>query len=145
MVECVNFRVIENYNYEDNFESFKKDLLNGVTKRALQKKYNISSKIYNTWRWKVIDNLNFDEKDYTSSDDDYFLRKSNRGYISLIRWDGDEKVSYGTFPDEETAEHVASVLMKFGWDELVAFKLLNLYGVENSKKFMSIKILQRKK
>lgn len=151
----INFHIIEGEtDYEFKFSDFQEDFLNGVSKKELVDKYEIPPRIWREWRDKIVAHHNVSRK--TSANwkkprqkrrvitGDNFFRRTYKGNITLLRkMPYGRNLSYGSYPTRIVAEKVRDLLVANDWDKMLAFELLQEYGVPNSKRTLSRRLLKR--
>ena len=145
-----NFRIIENFSHEDKFEDFKTDYMNGMTKKNLVKKYELTNGVWKDWMERIPDRRPFQNhktkkpKRLKKHFGEYHhFERTYKGNHSLYRRVDGHKYSYGSYPDRETAEMVCEKLLECGWDKYVAYDLLQEYAVKNSIRVLSSRLLRR--
>ena len=149
----VNFRIVENYSHEDKFEDFKHDFLKGVPKKTLMEEYNITQSVWRDWRDRIKEHYIVDRRTTPirkkakskskNLDRNYLLKQTYKGNYSIIRMVANHRWSYGSYPNKECAIKIAERLVKCDWDRYVAYHYLQKYGVPNSVKILSTKLLNR--
>jgi hypothetical protein len=147
------FRIVENFDYENRYDDFKEDFLNGMNKSDLRNKYDIPPRIWKEWRDRILSENESNRRvkgtykrprKYKENFSDNFFRTTYKGNVTVVRrMDSGKNYSYGSFPDMDTAIKVRDLLVDSDWDKYVAYDLLQEYGVANSKKCLSCKLLRR--
>lgn len=153
MISLVNCRVIENYSHEDKFEDFKNDFLMGVPKKVLVEEYGIGEAVWRDWRDRIKEKYIVNRRTtpihkktsrrVKNLDRNYLLKKSYKGNYSIIRMLGKHRWSYGCYANKKCAVEIAEKLVESDWDKYLAYNYLQKYGVPNSIKILSTKLLNR--
>lgn len=151
------FHIIEGYSCEDRFEDFRSDFINGVKKKDLLEKYDISNGVYLQWRDRIFEELpNLPRRrtggrqpqitpKYRVCDDTMsFSKRTYNGNYTVCRRVNRSVKSYGTYPSKEIAENVRGELALHNWNRYVAYDLINEYAIRTSKRCLLPKILERK-
>lgn len=147
-----SFRIVENFDYEDRYDGFKEDFLNGMTKADLRDKYDIPPRIWREWRDRILkDNettRRFEgtynrPRKYKTNFSDNFFRTTYKGNVTVLRRVEGKNYSYGSYPSMDIAVKVRDMLVDSKWDKHLAYDLLQEYGVANSKRCLSCKLLRR--
>ena len=145
----VTFHIVENYSHEHKFEDFKTDYMNGMIKNDLLKKYEISQSVWREWidrmpRKRAYQNPRKSRKTKQIKHKEYHhFRRNYKGHYAVIRRVDGHKYSYGTYPNKETAEMICKRLLECEWDKYIAYDLLQEYGVRNSIRVLSSRLLRR--
>lgn len=115
----MNYRVIENYEYEGFYEDFKEDYLNAMPIKELMEKYDIGkTKCWNMGT-KVRDELGLDRKPKKEQLNygHRFIRKSSNGRWQIFKTINGKKYYYGTYDDLDTAIKIRDRLISVNWDK----------------------------
>lgn len=141
--EKPNFRIIENYEVDVDYEEFKRDFLNPlILKNELLEKYSISNKRYCDLRDRILNETGLLKKpSCTRPDVNAFpLNKMNYEHIQKV---GDfyvvtKRIKYvnhyfGRYADYGTAKMVRDRLVESNWDLVLGAELKKLYAVKRSK------------
>ena len=144
------FRIVEGYSHEHKFDDFKLDYMNGMVKSELMKKYEISNGVWKDWMERMPKKRSTqctkhrkEKKQVRHYGEYHHFRTNYKNHVSLVRRVDGHKYSYGTFPNKETAEMVCEKLLACNWDKYVAYDLLQEYGVKNSIRVLSSRLLRR--
>ena len=138
-----NFRIIENYEPDVDYEEFKKDFLNPmILKDELIKKYDISNKVYCRYRDKVLDETGLLKKPSCTQPDrikpslaqrnSEFIKKVGDFYVvaKRIRY---TNYYFGRYSDYDTAKMVRDRLVESNWDLALGDELKKLYALKRHK------------
>lgn len=140
-----NFRIVENYEPQVDYEEFKKDFLNPLMlKSDLRKKHDISDNQYNRYRERVLKETGLSRKPSTCHHTDMgkvmtcnhpnaeFIVKVGDCYVITKTIKG--KVHYfGRYKDYATAKMVRDKLYKANWDKSLGEELKQIYGMVRKK------------
>ncbi len=138
----MKFHIIENHQYNINYEEFKKDFTNpSITVDKLTKKYKINRTEYNKLRKKIIKETNLTSKPYKTMKNQptkiitstTYIKKKNDYYYIQKKINGKRK-NFGTYNNIETARKVRNQLIKHNWDNETYKKLYQEYGRPRKKK-----------
>ena len=157
MSEKPTFRIIEGYDSEDKFDDFRSDFINGVRKKELLKKYDISNGTYLKWRDRIFEELpnlprrrtggrqpQIKPRYRVCDDTGSFSKRTYQGNYTVCRRVNKKLVSYGTYPSKDIAEDVRGELALHKWNKYVARDLIKEYAIRTSKRCLLPKILERK-
>ena len=149
----VNFNIVENYSHEHKFPAFKEDYLKGMTKKDICKKHDIPKSVWTDFKSRMPPRLHSRNSRPKRSpilrnrrcEEGYLLKNTPKRYVTILRWvqGVDKYLSYGTYPNMETADKVAKLMVECDWDKYKAYDLLQEYAVPNSKRVLSSRLLKR--
>jgi len=147
----VTFHIVENYSHEHKFEDFKTDYMNGMTKADLLEKHEITNGVWKDWIERIPNRRPYQNKRTPKKQkklkkhfgEYHHFERNYKGHSTLVRRLDGHKYSYGTYPSREIAEMVCEKLLECGWDKYVAYDLLHEYGVKNSIRVLSSRLLRR--
>lgn len=140
----MNFKVIENHNILDNYNEFKQDYLNPrINVQTIKKKYDLSTKKYNTLRKKVYNETGIKTKPFKTMKNKTTKLINNKTYIHPYKEDkyfiqkkiNGKRKSFGIYKDIDTAIKVRNILIKNNWDTRIAEKLKKQYSSNNKRKY----------
>ena len=137
-----NFRIIENYEPEVDYESFKEDFLNPfILKEELRKKHELSQKRYEKYRDMVLKETGLLKKPSATHKHNFksvlsrkygdaeFIREINGNYV-VVKTTRYVTTYFGRYADLSTARMVRDKLIACDWDVGVGERLKTLYGIK---------------
>lgn len=149
-----NFRIVE-VDYEPLFPSFKRDFDDGVSKKDLMEKYDISNGVWLDWKERILKDNPLHPRRFRRGrvkkpkvrsrkvyPDAFVKGTSDMTYTVFRKIDGTRR-SYGTYPSKTVAEDVLNELVEHNWNKYVAHDLLEEFAVPVSKKVLLSKIIER--
>lgn len=151
----LNFRVIENYSPDVDFEEFERDFLNCMTKKELMKKYDLSIGYWKEFRDKVYEKHPhmkrrtggripiIRERHRVCDDTGSYIKRSEQGNWTIYRRHNNKLRSYGSYSKRDTAEMVRGELVKYNWNKYVAYDLIKDYAMLVSRRCLLSRILVR--
>lgn len=139
----MNFRVIENYTHEIDYNGFKKDFLNPRIKvKDLRTKYDLNPKQYNHYKKIVLNETGIKQKPYLTMKNQTIPLIDNNTYIQRYKGDyyfiqkklNGKRKSFGIYEDIQTARMVRNKLIENNWDTVLGEKLKKEYSITGLKK-----------
>lgn len=114
----MNFRVIEDYEYDGFYEDFKKDFLNAMPIKELMEKYDIGKTKCYTMGVKVRkeEGLVTKPRKETSKNNVRFIRERG-GHWQIIKTVNGKKEYFGSYDDLDTAILIRDRLIDVDWDK----------------------------
>lgn len=145
----MNFKVIENYSYEDKFEDFSQDYNGGMTKKDLVDKYGITPSVWRDWKERLPTRPHYKRSGIKLKTPkiqplkDWKIKHTHNGTVGVYRrWKG-QLYSYGTYPSQNIAIMVQELLKDANWNVELAIDLVKKYAVQTSKNCLLPHIRQR--
>ena len=138
----VSFNLIEgNDDWISVYPEFKKDFLDvNVHVPELKQKYDLTHGKYNYLRKRVLDETGLAEKPVKlggrnlAFKEGRFIVKDKKGTCRIYKTINRVKISFGSYPDFETAKIVRDKLMECNWDMKIADELKEKYSTTAKKK-----------
>ena len=136
-----NFRIIEGYEPDVDYEEFKKDFLDPyILVDELRKKYGISPRKYNEYRARVLKETGLWRKPNVAQQ--RFLKglpltrdcqcaeyiQNVNGDFLIVKTICYDTHYYGRYTDYETALKVRDILIENNWDKELGEELKRIYG-----------------
>lgn len=138
----VSFNLIEgNDDWINVYPDFKADFLDEtVNVSDLKKKYGLSNGKYKYLREQVLDETGLQEKPIKlggrnlAFKEGRFIVRDKKGTCRIYKTIDRVKISFGTYPDFETAKLVRDKLVECKWDKKIAAQLKEKYSTRAKKK-----------
>ena len=147
-----NFRIIENYHAEVDYDSFKEDFLNPyMCVDEIKNKYGMTNSDWKEYRSKVLEDTGLKRKpsytygklhyihdkygtgNYIHNGKAEYIQKKTNGYIIVKKWGKNAKY-YGRYKDYDTAKYVRDKLVECDWDYTIGVQLMDKYSVHSKRK-----------
>ena len=137
----LNFRIVEGYEPDVDYEEFKKDFLNPyILVDELREKYNITPRKYNEYRARVLKETGLWRKPNVTQQ--RFLKglplsqdcrcaeyiQNVNGDFIVVKTICYDTHYYGRYTNFETALKVRDILIENNWDKELGEELKKLYG-----------------
>ena len=128
----MNYRIIENYEYDGFYEEFKEDYLNSMSIQDLMEKYDIGKTKCYTMGMKVRKELNLKGKPKKEliNQGNRFIRKTKRGKWEIIKTINGKKEYFGSYDDLDTAVIIRDRLVGVNWDKNLYPKIRDIVLLE---------------
>lgn len=138
----VSFNLVDgNDDWINVYPEFKKDFLNELVRVSdLKKKYDLSNGKYNYLRKQVLEETGLVEKPAKlggknlAFKESRFIVQDKKGTCRIYKTLNYVKVSFGTYPDFETAKKVRDKLLESNWDMELAAELKEKYSTTKKRR-----------